>query len=177
MGPDMMEIADRIRLMASDGIGGKRDLLPLYADGEAMKKLVAYLAEPFRGKVDCVCSPESLGFILGSMLAYELGVGLVVIRRNRQFMVDPEEQVTASYIDHRDQVTTLITERCLLPAGSRVLLADDWMSTAATVQACSNMIEDTGCKVAGIAAVGVNYRSAAKDMIDAGNVRYVYCEN
>ena len=46
MGPDMMEIADRIRLMASDGIGGKRDLLPLYADGEAMKKLVAYLAEP-----------------------------------------------------------------------------------------------------------------------------------
>lgn len=177
MGPDMMEIADRIRLMASDGIGGKRDLLPLYADGEAMKKLVAYLAEPFRGKVDCVCSPESLGFILGSMLAYELGVGLVVIRRNRQFMVDPKEQVTASYINHRDQVTTLITERCLLPAGSRVLLADDWMSTAATVQACSNMIEDTGCKVAGIAAVGVNYRSAAKDMIDAGHVRYVYCEN
>lgn len=177
MGPDMMEIADRIRLMASDGIGGKRDLLPLYADGEAMKKLVAYLAEPFRGKVDCVCSPESLGFILGSMLAYELGVGLVVIRRNRQFMVDPEEQVTASYINHRDQVTTLITERRLLPAGSRVLLADDWMSTAATVQACSNMIEDTGCKVAGIAAIGVNYCSAAKDMIDAGNVRYVYCEN
>ena len=119
MGPDMMEIADRIRLMASDGIGGKRDLLPLYADGEAMKKLVAYLAEPFRGKVDCVCSPESLGFILGSMLAYELGVGLVVIRRNRQFMVDPEEQVTASYINHRDQVTTLITERRLLPSASR----------------------------------------------------------
>ena len=51
------------------------------------------------------------------------------------------------------------------------------MSPAATVQACSNMIEDAGCKVAGIAAVGVNYRSAAKDMIDAGNVRYVYCEN
>ena len=177
MGPDLIEIENRIRLMASDGIGGKRDLLPLYADGEAVKKLVAYLAEPFRGKVDCVCSPESLGFIIGSMLAYELGVGLVVIRRNRQFMVDPEEQVTASYIDHRDQVTTLITERCLLPAGSRVLLADDWMSTAATVQACSNMIEDAGCKVAGIAAVGVNYRSAAKDMIDAGNVRYVYCEN
>ena len=177
MGPDLIEIQNRIRLMASDGIGGKRDLLPLYADGEAVKKLVAYLAEPFRGKVDCVCSPESLGFIIGSMLAYELGVGLVVIRRNRQFMVDPEEQVTASYIDHRDQVTTLITERCLLPAGSRVLLADDWMSTAATVQACSNMIEDAGCKVAGIAAVGVNYRSAAKDMIDAGNVRYVYCEN
>ena len=177
MGMDLNKLEDKIRLMVPDGIGGKRDLLPLYADREAMKAVVEYLAEPFRGKVDCVCSPESLGFVLGSMLAYELGVGIVVIRRNRQFMIDPEEQVTASYIDHRDQVTTLITERDLLPSGSRVLLADDWMSTAATVQACSNMIEDAGCKVAGIAAVGVNYHSAAKDMIDAGKIRYVYCEN
>ena len=92
----------------------------------------------------------------------------------------PARAVSQEEIDalreYRDQVTALITEKCLLPAGSRVLLADDWMSTAATVQACSNMIEDVGCKVAGIATVGVNYRSAAKDMIDAGNVRYVYCE-
>ena len=177
MGMDLNKLEDKIRLMVPDGIGGKRDLLPLYADREAMKAVVEYLAEPFRGKVDCVCSPESLGFILGSMLAYELGVGMVVIRRNRQFVIDPKEQVTASYIDHRDQVATLITERSLLRAGSRVLLADDWMSTAATVQACSNMIEDAGCKVAGVAAVGVNYHSAARGMIDAGNVRYVYCEN
>ena len=176
MGINMEQLEERIRLLTPEGIGGKRDLLPLYADGKALGTIVEYLAEPFRGKVDRVCSPESLGLILGSMLAHELGVGLVVIRRNRQFMIDPVEQVTASYINHRDQVTALITEKCLLPAGSRVLLADDWMSTAATVQACSNMIEDAGCKVAGIATVGVNYRSAAKDMIDAGNVRYVYCE-
>ena len=174
---DRKQLEERIRLLAPDGIGGKRDLLPVYADKGAMKALVEYLAEPFRGKVHCVCSPESLGLVLGSMLAYELGVGLVVIRRNRQFMIDPDEQVTASYIDHRDQVTTLVTERSLLPAGSRVLLADDWMSTAATIQALSNMIEDAGCKVAGIATIGVNYRSAARDMIDAGTVRYVYCEN
>ena len=55
-----------------------------------------------------------------------------------------EEQVTASYINHRDKVTSLITERKILPAGSRVLLADDWMSTAATMQACTNLIEDAG---------------------------------
>ena len=164
MGMDLKQLEEKIRLLATDGIGGKRDLLPLYADQEAM------------GKVDCVCSPESLGFILGSSLAYELGVGFVVIRRNQQFMIDPQEQVSASYINHRDKVTTLVTEKRLLPAGSRVLLADDWMSTAATVQACSNMIEDAGCKVAGIATVGVNYSSAARDMIDSGNVRYVYCE-
>ena len=110
------------------------------------------------------------------MLARELGVGLIVIRRNSQFLIDPEEQVTASFINHYDKVTTLVTERALLPAGSKVLLADDWMSTAATIQACMNMVEDAGCAVAGIATVGANYKAAARDMVDTGKLRCVYCE-
>jgi adenine phosphoribosyltransferase len=176
MGMDIKKLEDRIRLLPADGIGGKKDLLPLYADKEALGALVTYLAEPFRGKVDYVCSPEPLGFIIGSMLARELGVGLIVIRRNSQFLIDPEEQVTASFINHYDKVTTLVTERALLPAGSKVLLADDWMSTAATIQACMNMVEDAGCAVAGIATVGANYKAAARDMVDTGKLRCVYCE-
>ena len=92
MGMDLKKLEDRIRLLPADGIGGKKDLLPLYADKEALGALVTYLAEPFRGKVDYVCSPEPLGFIIGSMLARELGVGLIVIRRNSQFLIDPEGQ-------------------------------------------------------------------------------------
>ena len=163
---DLKKLEDRIRLLPADGIGGKKDLLPLYADKEALGALVTYLAEPFRGKVDYVCSPEPR----------ELGVGLIVIRRNSQFLIDPEEQVTASFINHYDKVTTLVTERALLPAGSKVLLADDWMSTAATIQACMNMVEDAGCAVAGIATVGANYKAAARDMVDTGKLRCVYCE-
>ena len=176
MGMDAKKLENYIRDLALDGAGSKRDLLPLYADGEAMGALIKYLAEPYRGKVDYVCAPEPLGFIVGGMLAGELGVGFVAIRRNQQFWIDPEEQVNASYINHRDQVTTLITERKILPAGSRDLLADDWIETAATIQACANVIEDTGCKMAGIAAVGADYQSGAKSMIDSGSVRIVYCE-
>ena len=176
MGMDIKNLEDMIRNLNSDGMGGKRDLLPLYANGEALKALISYLAEPYRGKVDLVCSPEPLGFIIGSMLARELGVGLVVIRRNHQFWIDPEEQVTASYINHRDKVTSLITERKILPVGSSVLLADDWMSTAATMQACTNLIEDAGCKVVGMAAVGADYQSGTKGLIDSGSARIVYCE-
>ena len=176
MGMDLKKLEDQIRNLNLEESGGKRDLLPLYADSEAMGALVEYLAEPFRGKVDFVCAPEPLGFIIGSMLARELGVGLVVIRRNHQFWIDPEEQVTASYINHRDKVTSLITERKILPVGSSVLLADDWMSTAATMQACTNLIEDAGCKVVGMAAVGTDYQSGTKGLIDSGSVRIVYCE-
>ena len=103
-------------------------------------------------------------------------MGFVVIRRNQQFMIDPQEQVSASYINHRDKVTTLVTEKRLLPAGSRVLLADDWMSTAATMQACTNLIEDAGCKVVGMVAIGADYQSGTKGLIDSGSARIVYCE-
>ena len=173
---EFKKLEDQIRNLNLEESGGKRDLLPLYADSKALDALVKYLAEPFRGKIDCVCSPEPLGFIIGSMLARELGVGFVAIRRNSQFWIDQEEQVTASYINHRDKVTSLITERKILPAGSRVLLADDWMSTAATMQACTNLIEDAGCKVVGMAAVGADYQSGTKGLIDSGSARIVYCE-
>ena len=176
MGMDLKKLEDQIRNLNLEESGGKRDLLPLYADSEAVEALVGYLAEPFRGKIDCVCAPEPLGFIIGSMLARELGVGFVAIRRNHQFWNDPEEQVTASYINHRDKVTSLITERKILPAGSRVLLADDWMSTAATMQACTNLIEDAGCKVVGMVAIGADYQSGMKGLIDSGSARIVYCE-
>ena len=117
MGMELKKLEDQIRNLNLEESGGKRDLLPLYADSKALDALVKYLAEPFRGKIDCVCSPEPLGFIIGSMLARELGVGFVAIRRNSQFWIDPEEQVTASYINHRDKVTSLVTERKILPAG------------------------------------------------------------
>ena len=172
MGMDRKMLEEKIRGLKSEGTGAKRDLLPLYANAEAAGALAAYLAEPYKGLVDFVCAPEPLGFIVGSMLARELGVGMVAIRRDQQFWIDPEEHVTASYINHKDKVTMLITERCLLPAGSRVLIADDWMSTAATVQAMTNLIEDAGCKVAGIAAVGVDNR----DLVGNKNVRCVYCD-
>lgn len=176
MGMDLNRLEEKIRGLEKEGMGGKRDLLPIYADSETLDALVGYLAEPFRGKVDCVCSPEPLGCIIGSMLARELGVGLVVIRRNQQFLIDPDKQVTASYINHRDQVTTLITERRLLPAGSKVLLADDWVTTAATIQTCTTMVEDAGCKVVGIATVGADHHSTTKGMIDSGNIICAFCE-
>ena len=75
-----------------------------------------------------------------------------------------------------DKVTVLVTERKLLPAGSRVLLADDWMSTAATMQACATVVEEAGCKVAGFAAVGADDQSFVRNMIDSESVRFVYFE-
>ena len=58
MGMDIKKLEEQIRDLPIEGQGAKRDLLPLYADSEAVDALIKYLAEPFHGKVDYVCSPE-----------------------------------------------------------------------------------------------------------------------
>ena len=52
MGMDIKKLEEQIRDLPIEGQGAKRDLLPLYANSEAVDALIKYLAEPFHGKVD-----------------------------------------------------------------------------------------------------------------------------
>ena len=154
---------------------GRRDFLPLYADPDVMREIVAALSEPYRGKVDFVVSPEPMGLILGSMLARELGVGFVALRKGREGKRHWEDSILAPYIDHRDQVQTLELESGLIPAGSRILLADDWVGTAATVQAARNLIDEAAVVLVGTVCLGADYHSAARGMLDSGAISCLLC--
>ncbi len=171
MNVDELKSMIRNQVAGTDGV--IRNLLPLYADRDALGTVLDVLVEPYRGKVDYVCSPESLGFILGSMLANELKTGFVAIRKDRPLSGNVEDIAIASYIDHRNHVATLSVDRKLLPEGSRILLVDDWVETAATVYSCMNILEDLGCTVVGIAAIGVSYNDATRDLIDSKLVKTV----
>ncbi|MGI6118014.1 MAG: phosphoribosyltransferase family protein [Bilifractor sp.] len=151
-----------------------RDFRPIYADPAVMSEIVAFLAGPFSGKVDLVASPESLGFILGSMAARELGVGFAAIRSGDHFRTVTDDLLSASYIDHRDMPRSLMISRPVLPPGSRVLLADDYVETAATITACIALIEEADAELTGIISLGADYNSASKNMIDSGRLRTIY---
>ncbi len=170
------KLNNAIRAQAVGTESGTRNLLPLYANRDAVNAMLTVMSVPYAGKIDYICSPESLGFIVGSMLSRELGVGFVGIRKDRKLPAGAREQAIASYIDHRNNVATLSVDKKLLPEGSRVLLVDDWVETAATIQACMHMMEDLGCTVVGVAAVGANYTEATKDLIDSGLVTAIVCE-
>ncbi len=133
---------------------GHRDICSIYSDRKLMKEIAEYLAEPFRGEVDYVAAPESLGFILGSMLADELGVGFVPIRNGSYYPLESEECVRASYIDHRNKPRMLQIRKNEMLENSRILLVDDWIETAATMYACTTLVEDIPAVVKGIAAIG-----------------------
>jgi len=55
------------------------DIKPLLADLDAFRCAIAAMAEPYEGIDHEVCI-ESLGFILGTPIAYKLDAGLVPVR-------------------------------------------------------------------------------------------------
>jgi adenine phosphoribosyltransferase len=65
-------------------IGGHADVWAVFRDAEALRTVVAALAEPFRAEgITAVCGIESRGFLLGGAVAVELGVGFVLTDRRR----------------------------------------------------------------------------------------------
>ena len=169
------ELMEKIASYIPEGEVSRRNFIPLYTDKETMDKVLAFWAEPFRGQVDYVVSPEPLGFIPGSMLARELGVGFIALRKGEGHFPEGTEVLKAPYIDHRNQVQCLVGMKELLPAGAKVLIVDDYIETAATIQSCMAILEDAGAQISGTAALGVCYRSVTKEMIDSGQVRYIHC--
>lgn len=168
------ELKKIISAYIPEGQADRRNFLPLYADRNVMDRIVSFLAEPYRGKVDYVLSPEPLGYILGSMMARELNVGLIALRKGKDHFTNDTELLAASYIDHRNQVQCLAGMKSLLPSGSRILIADDYIETAATIQTCMAILEEAGAEAAGIVSIGACCRPVTREMIDSGMVRCIH---
>ena len=163
-----MSLEELIRKHTYQVENGRWDICPIYRDRESIKQLVTYLAQPFAGRVDYVAAPEPLGFILGSMVADELGVGFIPIRNGFIDRVPEEDAIRSNYIDHNDRPRALQVRRSNLPEGSRILLVDDWIQTAATMQCCLSILEDADAELIGIASLGAEYNDATQRMFDTG---------
>src|ERR1700680_972271 len=59
-----------------------RDITPLLQDPQSFKLAIDAMAAPFQRKeIDTVVAIESRGYVLASAMAYQLGAGLVLIRK------------------------------------------------------------------------------------------------
>ena len=118
-----------------------RDITPLLQHGEAFRAAIRALAKRHQGqRPDAVVAIESRGLIVGSALAYELGVGVVPVRKKGKL---PHHTYRASYTLEYG-TDTLEIHRDGLARGARVLLVDDLLATGGTMQATIGLIEQCG---------------------------------
>jgi adenine phosphoribosyltransferase len=126
-----------------------RDVTPLLADPAAMRAVTRGLALPWRGKVDAVVGMESRGFIFGSLLAAELDLGFIPVRKPGKL---PFKTESVSYgleygTDQLEIHVDAIADK------ARVLICDDLIATGGTAAATAQLVKRVGGVVAGYSFV------------------------
>jgi adenine phosphoribosyltransferase len=129
-----------------------RDITPLLQDPKVFRVLIdafvhRYMDPALRPTV--VAGLDARGFIIGSVLAYELGVGFVPIRKKGKL---PFTTVEETYeLEYGSATVELHTDA--VKAGDKVVLIDDLIATGGTMMAGRRLLEKLGAEVMEGAAI------------------------
>ena len=125
-----------------------RDITPLLRSATAFNEAIRQLAAPYRGQqLDAIAAAEARGFIFAAPLALELGTGFVPVRKPGKLPFNTHafqyalEYGTDSLEIHIDGIGP----------GQNVLLVDDLLATAGTMEACCRLVEKCGANIVGCA--------------------------
>jgi adenine phosphoribosyltransferase len=118
-----------------------KDITPILSDSGLFRASIDLFVERCRGReIDKIVGIDARGFVFGSAVAYELGVGFVPIRKRGKLPYQTEiakyslEYGEAEMEMHTDAVT----------AGERVVLVDDLLATGGTSAAAAMLIRKRG---------------------------------
>lgn len=127
-----------------------RDITTLLKEPEAIKATLSQLMLNIQGKkIDKVVGIESRGFIFGSLLAKELGVGFIPVRKPGKL---PSETVTQTYkLEYGTD--SIQIHKDAISKGDKVLLHDDLLATGGTAEASCRLIEKLGGEIVQISFI------------------------
>jgi adenine phosphoribosyltransferase len=121
-----------------------KDITPLVKDPAALRLAVHLLLQPFLGRnITAVAGMEARGFIFGSLVAWELGLPFVPLRKPGKLPYDVQN---ISY-ELEYGSATLEVHIDALDASDRVLLVDDLLATGGTAKASCDLVEKLGATV------------------------------
>jgi len=115
-----------------------QDITTLTQNAECFKEICDRLYEQYKDKgITKVVGLESRGFIMGSVLAYKLGAGFVMIRKAGKL---PAEKLTERYTKEYGYDTFEIHTGSI-NENDVVLLNDDLLATGGTIAAARRLTE------------------------------------
>ncbi|MDR2154482.1 MAG: adenine phosphoribosyltransferase [Burkholderiaceae bacterium] len=129
-----------------------RDITPLLQNPRVFRVLIDAFVHRYMEpalRPDVVAGLDARGFILGSVVAYELNVGFVPIRKKGKL---PFTTVAETYeLEYGSATVELHTDA--VAQGQRVLLIDDLIATGGTMLAGKRLLEKLGAHVTEGAAI------------------------
>lgn len=147
-----MNLKDKIRVIEDfpkPGISFK-DITTLLQDPEAFKETIDTLCDYVKDKnIDVVVGPEARGFLLGTPIAYKLGVGFVPVRKPGKL---PGDTLRYEYkLEYGNDALEIHKDG--IKKGQRVLIVDDLLATGGTISSATKLIEQLGGEVVSIAFI------------------------
>ena len=145
-----------------------RDITPLLQNPRVFRVLIDAFVHRYMDpalRPDVVAGLDARGFILGSVVAYELNVGFVPIRKKGKL---PYTTVEETYeLEYGSATVELHTDA--VARGQRVLLIDDLIATGGTMMAGKRLLEKLGATVTeGAAIVDLPELGGSQRLRDSG---------
>lgn len=121
-----------------------KDITPLLASPEATRECLALLINSLGDKkIDKVIGVESRGFFFATLLAHELNVGFIPVRKPKKL---PFSTISASYALEYG-TDTLEMHSDAIQKGDKVLIHDDVLATGGTAKAVCELVEKLGGEI------------------------------
>ena len=118
-----------------------RDITTLLQDPKAFRAICSiFYSRYVNQNVDKIVGIDARGFLFGSVLAYELEIGFVPIRKKGKL---PYKTISESYTLEYGEETIEIHEDAIA-RGDRVVIVDDLMATGGTIAASAALVEKLG---------------------------------
>src|SRR2546423_4080616 len=118
-----------------------KDITPILGSGKLFRMAIEAFLEQCRDrKIDKIVGIDARGFLFGSAVAYELGIGFVPLRKKGRL---PYKTETASYtLEYGEAEMELHIDA--IESGEKVVLIDDLLATGGTSASAAALIKKVG---------------------------------
>jgi len=127
-----------------------RDIAPLFKDPKALRIVVDALAQRYINTgVTHIAALDARGFLIGGILAYQLNLPLILVRKKDKL---PGPTLRQEYqLEYGTATVEVQTDACA--AGDRILIVDDLIATGGSILAAATLLRQLGAQIVEAAAI------------------------
>lgn len=151
-----------------------RDITPLLQNPKTFRVLIDLFVHRYMdANLDLIAGMDARGFIIGSVVAYELNLGFVPIRKKGKL---PYTTLSEEYaLEYGSATVEMHTDACKY--GDRVVVIDDLIATGGTMLAGKKLLEKNGAiLVEGAAIVNLVGLGGSATLKKSGLPLFTICD-